>query len=70
LEESTAIMDSTLPTCPRCPDGGQMILASQDEDATVFSPPPGRQRSAQIYQCSVCGWAIVQNPPSEKTGDR
>jgi hypothetical protein len=63
-------MDMTLPKCPRCPDGGQMTLASQDEDMAVFSPPPERHRSAQIYQCSTCGWAIVQKPPPKKPGDK
>ena len=54
------------PACPRCADGGTVRLIDAQEDASVFYPLPAHP-SAQVYQCTTCGWATLVKIERAKT---
>ena len=57
------------PACQRCADGGTVKQVAEQEDASVFCPPPKRA-NVIVYQCSACGWAtaVRKEPEQQEPG--
>jgi len=54
-----------VPACPRCADGGTVVIINSQQDASVFYPLPQRP-NVIVYQCSVCGWATAVRREPER----
>jgi hypothetical protein len=48
-----------VPTCPQCPDGGNVkLIKITDEADAVFEPmPEGWDETVYVFQCT-CGWSM------------
>jgi len=51
----------SVPACPRCADGGAVLLSEVPNPAgSVFKPlPKGEPETVVVYRCSKCGWSLM-----------
>jgi hypothetical protein len=62
-------MNADAPKCPRCKDGGNVKLVTEEENKApgVFDPAPAHSSKSQLFQCT-CGWTLVRTRPKPPDG--
>lgn len=64
-----------VPACPKCADGGLVLVADvPNSAASVFTPlPKGEPATVKAYKCSKCGWTLEvrdERPSSQPSQPR
>ena len=52
-------MDTNIPKCPHCQDGGSVTRISEKISENALAPLPGYIRKTEMFAC-VCGWTLVR----------